>query len=256
MGAVVLAGQLLRGLTAWVRTAQSELIRDHLSGLIQKKSLEVDLAFYDSSDFYDHLHRARMEAAHQPVELLEGLGSLLQGSITMAAILAILIPFGPLPPLALLLSMAPALYVVVRLAQRRHQWHQRTTIDNRRAWYYDTLLTDGEKAAEIRLYDVGGHFLAAYQKVRRRLRQQRLRAGTGRRAYRSCGPGRRRCWFWPRPWRGWCCGRFAGGFRWAIWRCSTRRTTRATDCRERCWTTWASCMRTACSWAICSSLWI
>ena len=174
MGAVVLAGQLLRGWASWVRTAQSELIRDHLSGLIQKKSLEVDLAFYDSSDFYDHLHRARMEAAHQPVELLEGLGSLLQGSITMVAILAILIPFGPLPPLALLLSMAPALYVVVKLAQRRHQWHQRTTIDNRRAWYYDTLLTDGEKAAEIRLYDVGGHFLAAYQKVRHGLRQQRL----------------------------------------------------------------------------------
>jgi ATP-binding cassette subfamily B protein len=70
--------------------------------------------------------------------------------------------------------MAPALYVVVKLAQRRHQWHQRTTIDNRRAWYYDTLLTDGAQAAEIRLYDVSGHFLAAYQKVRRRLRQQRL----------------------------------------------------------------------------------
>jgi len=175
MGAVVLATQLLRGATAWVRTAQAELIRDHLSGLIQRKSLEVDLAFYDSSDFYDHLHRARMEASHQPVELLEGLGSLLQGCITMAAILAILIPFGALPPLALLLSMAPALYVVVRLAQRRHQWHQRTTIDNRRAWYYDTLLTDGEKAAEIRLFEVGGHFLEAFQRVRRRLRHQRLR---------------------------------------------------------------------------------
>ena len=75
----------------------------------------------------------------------------------MAAILAILIPFGPLPALALLASMAPALYVVVKLAQRRHDWHQRTTIDFRRAWYYDTLLTDGEKAAEIRLFDVGGH---------------------------------------------------------------------------------------------------
>ena len=174
MGAVVLAQQLLRGVTAWVRTAQSELIRDHLSGLIQKKSLEVDLAFYDSSDFYDHLHRARMDAAHRPVELLEGLGSLLQGSITMAAILAILIPFGPGPGLALLASMAPALYVVVKLAQRRHDWHQRTTIDLRRAWYYDTLLTDGEKAAEIRLFDVGGHFLEAFQKVRQRLRVERL----------------------------------------------------------------------------------
>ena len=69
IGAVVLAAQLLRGLTAWVRTAQSEMVRDYLAGLIQKKSLEVDLAFYDSSDFYDHLHRARKEATYRPMEL-------------------------------------------------------------------------------------------------------------------------------------------------------------------------------------------
>jgi ATP-binding cassette subfamily B protein len=174
MGAVVLASQLLRGVTAWVRTAQSELVRDHLSELIQRKSLEVDLAFYDSSDFYDHLHRARVDATHRPVELLEGLGSLLQGCITMVAILAILIPFGPLPEVALLASTAPALFVVVQLAQRRHRWHQKTTIDNRRAWYYDTLLTDGESAAEIRLFDLGGHFLRAFRKVRERLRLERL----------------------------------------------------------------------------------
>jgi ATP-binding cassette subfamily B protein len=174
MGTVVLVSQLLRGVTAWVRTAQSELVRDHLSELIQRKSLDVDLAFYDSSDFYDHLHRARVDATHRPVELLEGLGSLLQGCITMAAILAILIPFGPLPGLALLAATAPALFVVVQLAQRRHRWHQKTTIDNRRAWYYDTLLTDGESAAEIRLFDLGGHFLRAFQKVRERLRQERL----------------------------------------------------------------------------------
>lgn len=174
MGAVVLAAQLLRGLTTWTRMAQSEMVRDYLTGLIQRKSLEVDLAFYDSCDFYDHLHRARGEAAHSPLELLEGLGSLLQGSITIVAILAILIPFGPLPPLALLLSTAPALYVVVKMAHRRHHWNQSTTIDNRRAWYYDMLLTDGESAAEIRLFDLGGHFLREFQKIRRRLRDERL----------------------------------------------------------------------------------
>jgi ATP-binding cassette subfamily B protein len=173
-GAVMLATQLLRGLTNWVRTAQSEMVRDHLAELIQRKSLEVDLAFYDSSDFYDHLHRARTEATYRPIELLEGLGLLLQGSITLVAILAILVPFGPLPPLALLLSTGPALYVVVKMAYRRHCWHQSTTEDNRRSWYYDTLLTDGESAAEMRLFDLGGHFLRAFQKIRQRLRRERL----------------------------------------------------------------------------------
>jgi ATP-binding cassette, subfamily B, bacterial len=174
IGAIMLATQLLRVLTAWVRTAQSEMVRDYLASLLQKKSLEVDLAFYDSSDFYDHLHRARMEATHRPIELLEGLGSLLQGGITLIVILGILIPFGLLPPLALLLSTVPALYLLVEMAQRRHRWEQSTTVENRRSWYYDTLLTEAESAAELRLFDLGDYFLRAFRKTRLRLRHERL----------------------------------------------------------------------------------
>ena len=65
MGGVLLAGEALRGIAAWLRTAQSELVQDYISGLIQKKSASVDLAFYESPAFYDHLHRARGEAGHQ-----------------------------------------------------------------------------------------------------------------------------------------------------------------------------------------------
>ena len=174
IAAVALCAQILSGLTAWVRSAQSEMVRDHLAGLIQRKSLAVDLAFYDSSVFYDHLHRARMEASYRPIELLEGFGSLLQGGITVVAILGILLPFGPLPPLALLLSTAPALYVVLKTAHRRHQWNRSTTVENRRSWYFDTLLTEGESAAEMRLFDLGGYFLQAFEKIRQRLRKGRL----------------------------------------------------------------------------------
>lgn len=172
--AVLLAGQVLRGLSSWVRTAQSEMVRDQLARRIQMKSLEVDLAFYDSSDFYDHLHRARMEAPQRPIELLEGLGSLFQGGVTVLSILAVLIPFGPIPPSALLLSIVPVLYVMLKIAHGRHRWNQASTIDERRAWYYDTLVTDGKSAAEMRLFDLGDHFLQAFQKVRKRLRHGRL----------------------------------------------------------------------------------
>jgi ATP-binding cassette subfamily B protein len=74
----------------------------------------------------------------------------------------------------MLLSTGPALYVVLKMAHRRHRWNQSTTIDNRRSWYYDTLLTEGASAAEMRLFDLGDHFLQAFQQVRQRLRQERL----------------------------------------------------------------------------------
>jgi len=174
MAGVVLLAEILRSVTGWIRTSQSELVQDHINGLIHRKSVEADLAFYDSPDFYDHLHRARAEASHRPVALLESLGSLLQNGITLAAMLGVLVPFGWWLPVALVLSTLPALYVVLRASVRQHQWRLRTTADERRTWYYDWLLTTRETAAELRLFALGGQFQTAYRALRARLRKERV----------------------------------------------------------------------------------
>ena len=113
MAAVFLAADSLKGLAGWVRTAQTELFQDYIKGLIHEKSIALDLAFYDSSEFYDHLHRARFEAGYRPLALMENLGSLLQSSITLLAMAAVLLSFGPWLPIALLASTVPALFVVL-----------------------------------------------------------------------------------------------------------------------------------------------
>jgi ATP-binding cassette subfamily B protein len=174
MAGVVLLAEILRSVTGWIRTSQSELVQDHINGLIHRKSVEADLAFYDSPDFYDHLHRARAEASYRPVALLESLGSLLQNGITLAAMLGVLVPFGWWLPVALVVSTLPALYVVLRASVRQHQWRLRTTADERRTWYYDWLLTTRETAAELRLFALGGQFQTAYRALRARLRKERV----------------------------------------------------------------------------------
>ena len=174
MGGVLLLGELLRGVAGWLRAAQGELVRDHISDLIHQKSASVDLAFYDSPEFYDHLHRAREEAGHRPVALVESLGNLLQNGISLTAILGVLIPFGVWLPAALLVSTLPALWVVLRYASVQHLWRQRTTSDERRSWYYDWVLTAGETAAELRLFGLQNHFRGAFQGLQRKLRHERL----------------------------------------------------------------------------------
>jgi len=157
-----------------VRTVQAELLQDHITSLIHEKSVAVDLAFYELSDYYDHLHRARAEARYRPVALLGNLGALLQNSITLVAMGAILIPIGPWLALALLLSTLPAFYVVVHYALAEYQWRQRTTTDDRRGWYYDSIMTTAEAAAEIRLFGLGKHFQSLHKTLRTRLRSERL----------------------------------------------------------------------------------
>jgi len=174
LAAVLLLTELLRIAANWVRTAQAELLKDHISALIHTKSIEADLAFYDQPEFYDHLHRARDEAGYRPVQLLESLGSLLQNGITLAAMAVVLIPFGVWIPAAILVSTVPALFVVLRYTLVHHEWTRRTTADERRSWYYDWLITSREAASELRLFGMGPRFHLSYQALRQGLRRERM----------------------------------------------------------------------------------
>lgn len=174
LGGLLLLMEVVRNAINWVRTVQAELLQDHITSLIHEKSVNADLAFYELSDYYDHLHRARAEARYRPVALLGNLGALLQNSITLVAMGAILIPLGPWLALALVLSTLPAFFVVLHYALAEYQWRQRTTADDRRAWYYDWIMTTAEAAAEIRLFGLGKHFQSTHEGLRRRLRGERL----------------------------------------------------------------------------------
>ncbi len=111
--------------------------------------------------------------------LLDALGSVFQNGLTLLAMFAVLISFGPWVPIALVLSTLPALWVVLRYATRQHELRLRTTADERRTWYYDWLLTARETASEQRLFGLGAHTQAAYQSVRNLLRTQRTDLARG-----------------------------------------------------------------------------
>jgi len=174
MAAAILLGQLLHGASDWVRNVQAKRLEAHINGLVHQKSTTVDLAFYESPDYHDHLHRARAEASFRPVALLENAGSLIQSSITLLAMAGVLAPYGLWVPLALFASTLPAFAVVLRFAVRQHRWRRASTADERRAAYYDWLMTTGETAAELRVFGLGRRFQSAYQALRARLLREEL----------------------------------------------------------------------------------
>jgi ATP-binding cassette subfamily B protein len=172
-GGIMLLNEVLGTAAKVVRVHQAERITDHVSALLQARSVSVDLAFYDVPASYDHLHRARNEAHQRPLILLESMGSLLQNGITLVAMMLVILPYGGWLPVALLLSTVPAMAAVLRGTRRYHQWFVRTTADQRRAWYLDWMTTNREAAAELRLFQLGPHLQAQYVEVRARLRTER-----------------------------------------------------------------------------------
>jgi ATP-binding cassette subfamily B protein len=179
MAAVLLLTEVLLSVTGWVRTSQSELLQDHITDLIHRKSIDADLAFYESADYHDHLHRARSDAYHRCVAMIDSLGSLFQNAITLVAMAGVLASFGPWLTTGLIASTLPALYVVIRYNLRLYHWRRWHTADERRAWYYDRMLTSVESAAEIRLFGLGDYFKGSYRALRLRLRGESIQLAKG-----------------------------------------------------------------------------
>jgi ATP-binding cassette subfamily B protein len=174
LAAVLALGEMLKATAGYIRAAQTELVQDHIRGLIHRKSAQVDLAFYESPEFYDRLHRALEESHYRPAQLIENLGTLMQNGITLVAMAAVLFRFGWWIPALLAAGTAPALFVVLRYSLRQHLWRRRSTPLERRAWYFDWILTDGANACELRLFGLGERFHGLYQDLRARLRGERL----------------------------------------------------------------------------------
>lgn len=174
MAGVLLVSEVLGAVIRWVRTAQTEMAKDHIASLVHDKAVRVDLAFYESPDYFDLLHRIRWDVATRPMALLENVGGMVQNGITLVAMLLVLARFGVLVPVALAISTLPALFVVLRFAVREYEWKQQVTPDERRSHYYEWVLTSLENAQEVRLFGLGDHFRGLYRRLRERLRRERL----------------------------------------------------------------------------------
>ncbi|MCA9968978.1 MAG: ABC transporter ATP-binding protein [Anaerolineales bacterium] len=174
MGLVLVLTQVFQSILEYVRTAQSELIQDHLSQLVHEKSAALDLSFYESPESQDRLYRAQRDLKTRPLALLESAGSFVQSGVTLLAVASILLPYGWWLPLVLLFSTSPAFYVILRYNRLYHRWWEQTTTDRRWLQYFDTILTVDTVAADLRLFGFGPRFQAAFQRMRQRLRTERL----------------------------------------------------------------------------------
>ena len=179
-GGVVFFERIVGTLSGLVSTTQAHLVTDRMYEILHAKSVEMDLEYYENSDYYDTLHRAQQEAPYRPTRILNGLFSLGQSAISLVAIGALLLSFHWSVPIFLLIAAMPGLLVRFRFANKFYTWSRRRTPTERKAFYFSSMLTDGGHAKEIRLFNLGNIFIERFGNLRSLIRQERLELLTKR----------------------------------------------------------------------------
>jgi ATP-binding cassette subfamily B protein len=174
LAVVAVATAMLTVVSSVISRIHAQVVTDHMHALLQAKSVEVDLEYYENAEYQDTLHRAQQEAPYRPTAILNALLQFCQDAVSLLAMAGILwwLHWGVIP--VLMLAAIP--YFLVRLQQsnKLFAWQRERTPLERKAWYVNMLLTQATAAKEVRLFDLGPLLQRWFQEARLVLRRERI----------------------------------------------------------------------------------
>lgn len=167
-----LLGTLIGVVSGLVTEAHSYRVTDRVLETLHRKSVEMDLRYYEDAAYHDSLHRAQQDAPYRPSAVLGNLLRVTQSGLTVLGIVGLLVTIHWLLAVFLFVAVVPALWVRIRHADRYFQWQKRTSQLDRQVGYLSYLLLHPPPAKEVRLFGLGDVLAGRYRDLRKRLRRE------------------------------------------------------------------------------------
>ena len=168
--AINLFGNLLHAILAHISTVQANLVSDHMLRIVQSKSIELDLAYYENSQFFDKLHRAQREAPARPVRIVEGLSQVARNGLTLIGAFALLLTFHWSVVLAVVVASIPVMVYRLRYAEDLYSLQRQKTNVDRVSRYLNQIVTSADAAKEVRVFGFGPLLIDRFGELRRSIR--------------------------------------------------------------------------------------
>jgi ATP-binding cassette, subfamily B, bacterial len=154
-----------------IRNIGQQLLQNAVSMRIQlmvmEKAASLDLSFYEDPASYDLIRRAQTDSINRPVMMISTTFLLVQSLLTFITMISLLLGVNPLLALLALVSPIPAFVADIRYGWRGYNiavWGSRLL---RRMNYIVSLVTTDKYAKEIKLFNLGGHFIERYRLIAR-----------------------------------------------------------------------------------------
>lgn len=167
--ALALVGNACNAALGHLNTVQAHRVTDYILGLVQKKSIDLDLSFYENASQYDQLHRALREAQTRPLRIVGALSQVARNCITLLCALLLLWSFHWSIALAIFCTVLPVFFFRLRYAEDSYRLDSERTTDDRMSRYINQVLTTLDHAKEVRVFGFGPQLSERFGSIRKAL---------------------------------------------------------------------------------------
>ncbi len=158
----------------YIKKAQSLTVTDYMFSVLHEKSVQADLAYYESPEYRNTLFRAQQEGPYRPTSIVNGLFTAGQNGASFIAVFALLFMFNPVLPIIMAAASIPGVLLRLKYSEKIYTWQEKRTEDERRAYYFHWMLTGDAHAKEFRLFNLGKHFIDLFKSIRETLKKEKL----------------------------------------------------------------------------------
>jgi ATP-binding cassette, subfamily B, bacterial len=133
--------------------------------MILEKALQLELAQFEDSEFYDKLTRARREASSRPLSLVMRTFGLGQNAVSLISYGVLLAQFSPWAVLILVLAGLPAFLAEAKFSGDAFRLFRWRSPETRMQMYLETVLAREDHAKEVQLFGLGPKLLERYRAI-------------------------------------------------------------------------------------------
>ncbi|SDJ56422.1 ATP-binding cassette, subfamily B [Pedobacter sp. ok626] len=183
---VVLAGVLgvlynvIRSLATYTGEIQAARVSESIDDKIHDIAANLDLAFYESPEYFDVLKRAKDAGSYRPNQVILSILEILKNILNLMGVALILITINWMLLPMLVLFVLPTLLVRIYFSNKQNILRIKHTPTERKTSYLSTLITSDTTAKEVRSYNLGNFFKTQYYQIRMALLEERLKISFNR----------------------------------------------------------------------------
>ncbi|MBQ3869666.1 MAG: ABC transporter ATP-binding protein [Clostridia bacterium] len=161
----LLVNSVVNRLNSTVIRISGELVSNHIKLKIMEKAKEIDLASFDSPEFYAKMENANREAGMRPIQVLNATFSIVSSVISIISFIVVITAIGIFPALLVIVVAIPSTVINFVYRRKNHNYVFRRSKDRRQMSYYSDVIVNKDLVKEIRMLGLSDNFTDRYKEV-------------------------------------------------------------------------------------------
>ncbi|HTH82892.1 MAG TPA: ABC transporter ATP-binding protein [Mucilaginibacter sp.] len=172
---IIIIYVIIHAISQYISQLQAAKVAEYIDDKIHASAVSLDLAFYESPEYFDTLKRAKDAGSERPNAVVITLIDVFKSSVMCITLSYFVISISTLLLPILIVCIIPTFLARILVAEKLHRLREAHTPVERKAAYLSSLITGDSLAKEVRGFGLGDYLKKMYLAIRLDLLTQRLK---------------------------------------------------------------------------------